>query len=225
MKTIIKILISLAASVVIFCVCILFGLLLLVGDDRFYESSFKKYEVASSTGLTEEGLKSVNDRTLDFLNSKADDLIIYEERYGKNTLIFNENEQSHMEDVKALYIGFKAVGFICVLAAAVYYYFMIKNRSKQMAKYVLIGCAGAAAIPAIFVAFFDKAFVFFHRIFFEGDSWLFSPKTNIIVNIYTEGFFVDFCTRLAVYAVSACLIFLLSALYFKNFFSEKVKRG
>ena len=106
MKTIVKIIIILLLSVVILSDCALFGLLMTTDDDLFYEKQFKRQDIAEETGLDFDTLMQVNDEVQDYLNAKRADLVVYAERYGENTLIFNENEQSHMKDVRDLYSAF-----------------------------------------------------------------------------------------------------------------------
>ncbi|MBR4395011.1 MAG: TIGR01906 family membrane protein [Eubacteriaceae bacterium] len=225
MKTIVKIIIILLLSVVILSDCALFGLLMTTDDDLFYEKQFKRQDIAEETGLDFDILMQVNDEVQDYLNAKRADLVVYAERYGENTLIFNENEQSHMKDVRDLYSAFKWFGGGCVLFTLCVFYFIVRKKDRSLAGAVMSACGGAFTLPVLFVAFFDKAFVIFHHLFFEGDTWLFDPDTNIIVNIYTWEFFIEFVTRVGVYAVAMGLIIFLSAAYFRREYRPEKEAG
>ena len=81
-----------------------------------------------------------------------------------------------------------------------------------------------AALAAIISTDFTKYFVIFHHIFFDNDLWILDPRTDLLINIVPEGFFMDTAARIGgLFAGSVLVIFALSLFFLiRNHRSKKL---
>lgn len=128
------------------------------------------------------------------------------------TPMHNARELRHMEDVKILiqltwrYLG---IGWIILLLGGI-----MLQRRQGWPKVVEEFSAGARAtlwlmiILAVgLVVAFGVLFVGFHRIFFEGDTWLFS-YSDTFIRLYPERFWRDTFVLVAVVTLILSGLFL-----------------
>ena len=75
-------------------------------------------------------------------------------------------------------------------------------------------CAGAglffliiAALAGIISTDFTRYFTIFHEIFFNNDLWILDPRTDLLINIVPEPFFVDTAARIGI-TFGTCILTL-----------------
>jgi integral membrane protein (TIGR01906 family) len=119
--------------------------------------------------------------------------------------VLNEREREHMRDVRrvfgSLYIC--AAAGLAVLGAA----FVIARGASRRQLWRRLGRAGAAiavltvvgGVAALF--FFDAAFEIFHEAFFPPGTFLFDPRTERLVQLFPEQFWVESATGVGVVIV------------------------
>lgn len=122
--------------------------------------------------------------------------ILREVRFADGRPAFNEREIRHMQDVYVLQgIAFR-VGLILALAligawVCLWFSPATRNLAWQSLKWGgLLTLGLVLGILLGFVFSFDAAFTLFHRLFFEGDTWLF-PPTDTLIRLYPEKFWFD----------------------------------
>jgi integral membrane protein (TIGR01906 family) len=119
--------------------------------------------------------------------------------------VLNDRERRHMADVRGVFGGFAiaigaAVAVILVGAA-------VSRRSQSAARRVWSAVrsgAGGLAVLTVLVGgvglvAFDAAFEIFHRLFFAGGTYDFDPRTDRLVQLFPDQFWLE--TSLAVGAV------------------------
>ncbi|NPA06699.1 MAG: TIGR01906 family membrane protein [Chloroflexi bacterium] len=126
--------------------------------------------------------------------------------------VFDQRELRHMVDVKrvvqgALLVWYATLAFLLGAAVA----FWQRQRWAQFRRAVHRGAwltiyAMAGLLVVVLLAF-GPFFVFFHRLFFEGDTWLF-PYSATLIRLFPERFWVDAFAVAAV--VSAVIGFVLA---------------
>ena len=105
---------------------------------------------------------------------------------GEGGPLFNQRELRHMRDVKVVtrwaFTIHKALG-VLLMAAAVF--LLWRRETWSLLGRAMLG--GAALTVALFVVLglfivldFNDFFTLFHRVFFEGDTWLFAPSDTLI---------------------------------------------
>ena len=95
---------------------------------------------------------------------------------------------------------------------------MEEKAAKRLSKAYLAACgiflAAAGGLAYYFSRDFHKAFTQFHHVFFTNDLWLLDPKTDLLINILPQGFFMDFAIHMGIaFAVMLVAGAILSILY------------
>lgn len=135
--------------------------------------------------------------SLDYLFNNADISFLADQRLPDGSSLYNERELGHMLDVKNLiqlmlkvWLGlFAALALILIWAwrAA---WLPDLGRAYARGGWLTLGLIGAILI-AILVSF-NWLFTAFHRIFFQGDSWLFLYSDSLIrlfpLRLWQDGF-------------------------------------
>ncbi|MCS7251498.1 MAG: TIGR01906 family membrane protein [Thermoflexus sp.] len=122
--------------------------------------------------------------------------ILREVRFADGRPAFNEREIRHMQDVYVLQGIALQVGLILALALigawmCLWFSPAARNLAWQSLKWGgLLTLGLMLGILLGFVFSFDAAFTLFHRLFFEGDTWLF-PPTDTLIRLYPEKFWLD----------------------------------
>jgi len=138
---------------------------------------------------------------------------------------FNENEQSHLQDVKVLINKVIIILYLSIfleILLIVSLYLVAKKRFKKHLKFVLLYSSGLISLISILFYLFSNNFQFifikFHEIFFLEGSWLFPYNSNLIM-LFPQQFFYSFFYKIVVNSFIASL--LIFVLYLLLFFEEK----
>ena len=135
------------------------------------------------------------DLSRQYLLNDADITFLAELHFTDGRPIYNARELRHMADVKRVVKGALAVGYAALallLLAGVWAW-----RRGEMAWYRAALARGGwltIAFVALVVLFsvlaFTAFFVAFHRVFFEGDTWLFR-YSDTLIRLFPERFWRD----------------------------------
>ncbi len=110
--------------------------------------------------------------------------------------VLTERERQHMRDVRNVFAGFFLAAVVAagVLAAA----FVLAARPTARARLWRRLGTSARVVAVVTVAggvlglaFFDAAFELFHELFFPPGSFLFDPRTDRLVQLFPEAFWVE----------------------------------
>jgi len=129
---------------------------------------------------------------LDYLVNNADISYLGNLKFPGGAALYNERELSHMADVKNVVQGALRAWYISL--AGLILLTIFAYRAKWMPDYInglrrggmwMIGLAIALGLIAgigitVNPDVFDQFFIFFHSIFFEGNSWLFYYSDTLI---------------------------------------------
>ncbi len=122
--------------------------------------------------------------------------ILREVRFADGRPAFNEREIRHMQDVYVLQGAAFRAGLILALALLGAWACLWFSPATRLLAWQSLGWGGLLTlglILAILLSFllrFDVAFTGFHRIFFEGETWIF-PPTDTLIRLYPEKFWFD----------------------------------
>lgn len=110
--------------------------------------------------------------------------------------VLNQRERQHMRDVRNVFAGFYAAAIIG--AALIGLTFALGRRPTARARLWrrlgLIGrviAVGTVVVGLAGMLFFDTAFELFHELFFPPGSFLFDPRTDRLVQLFPETFWVE----------------------------------
>ncbi|WP_376789765.1 TIGR01906 family membrane protein [Thermoflexus sp.] len=122
--------------------------------------------------------------------------ILREIRFADGRPAFNEREIRHMQDVYVLQRSAFRVGLILALALIGAWACLWFSPATRPLAWQSLGWGGLLTLGLVlgillgFLLSFDAAFTLFHRVFFEGDTWLFLP-TDTLIRLYPEKFWFD----------------------------------
>jgi len=168
----------------------------------YYDKEFEKLGTTELTGLTAEELGGVSDMIINYLKGQAPEFQFEVERNGQQKQLFNEREQTHMVDVLVLFQLNERIRTIAVSAFALAAFVVLQlGRDRRLLYRGMIGAgvlgiAAAGFLLLLITVDFTKYFTLFHELFFNNDLWLLNPKTDLLIVILQEQFFVDIAIRI-----------------------------
>jgi integral membrane protein (TIGR01906 family) len=139
---------------------------------------------------------------------------------GKNELkYFNEEETSHMKDVKFVISGINFVYYsstIFFIAIFIIIYLLSKKDKllfiEHLSKMILYGSSAALIFLVIVflwtVFSFDTLFYLMHIGIFPQGNWMFD-SSSLLITLFPEQFFFDMSLRIFVYAIFQSGVFFL----------------
>lgn len=171
----------------------------------YFEKEYTKYNVLDSLpAMTMDDLLYVTDEMMDFLQGDREDLHVVTTMGGQEREFFNEREIAHMIDVQVLFLKAMSIRRVCLALTAALLILMAATKARMKKVLPASLCIGTGlffglvtALALIISTDFTKYFVMFHHIFFSNDLWILDPRTDMLINIVPEGFFMDTAARIA----------------------------
>lgn len=176
----------------------------------FYYAHIDPMGLPEATGLTREEIKTAFDEMLDYC--------LGGEEFSTGVLAWSESGKSHFTDVRALFL---LDLWVLAGAAAAMAVTLILSRLAGRGPGRMLGrgfpfWAGAGLggvfiiVGALAATDFDRAFVVFHSLFFPGkDNWIFDPRTDEIINILPQDFFMHCAILILGILILGCLVLIL----------------
>lgn len=158
----------------------------------FYYAHIDLFDL-TQYGVTAEQIRLAYDQMMDFCIGLRPDFAVGE-------LIFSREGMEHFVDVRKLFLldlGALAVSAAALVALLVFC--KVKQVRPALLKGHTAGFWGAvglgitfAVVGALAATDFDRAFVIFHSVFFPGKTnWMFDWRTDPIILLLPEGFFMN----------------------------------
>ncbi len=203
----------------LFLAILLSNALIIINTDSFYEFEFNKNNTALKTGIDESDLSLVVDNIQDFFNEKSNEKI-HMTTYikGIKKKLFNSKEIRHMIDVKNLILNIKFFNYL--LWTTVLIILLIKislskdkilNTFRVIAKSYFIYSVSILISTLILLALsFRWIFYFFHIISFNNNLWILDPRTDYLIKIFEEIFFMDAAIFIGILTLFSSIIIFLS---------------
>lgn len=136
-------------------------------------------------GFTQEDRLQWAPFAVDYLLNDADISYLGDLTFEDGSLLYNERELSHMQDVKvvtkgALRVWYGALVLLIGLGLWAWYgqWWPAYRQGLQRGGWLMIGLV--IAIGLFGALAFRQLFTLFHALFFEGDSWLFLYSDTLI---------------------------------------------
>jgi integral membrane protein (TIGR01906 family) len=127
------------------------------------------------------------------------------------TPVLTENERGHMRDVRGVFAGFFAVAVIAAVVLVVLF-LASRGRAARARFWGRLERTGIAIVAVAVVGglagllLFDQAFILFHEIFFPGGNYLFDPRTDRLVQLFPQQFWVDSTIGVVVVAIALAVL-------------------
>lgn len=163
-------------------------------------SSFARWEYAKPdfpdpTIVPLDDRQPIVDTTLDYVKGAGDDSLITDMTFDDGRPVYNEREVRHLRDVRILVRQATIVHIVSALILLLGVGYLVWSGRGQVAAGALaagsvltVGLIGAIGlVAAVAFRFF---FVRFHRVFFEGETWIF-PSTDTLIQVFPEKFWFD----------------------------------
>ncbi|MFW6135358.1 MAG: TIGR01906 family membrane protein [Chloroflexota bacterium] len=132
----------------------------------------------------------------DFLASNADISLLADLRLPGGEPAFNERELRHMADVQAVYRGLTVAGVAAALLwTGVGIALLTTPQSQRLLPTALLNgglftLGLLSAVGASMLVSWGRFFTTFHRVFFQGDTWIF-PPSDTLIRLFPIPFWID----------------------------------
>ncbi len=177
----------------------------------FYYAQIAPLQLVERTGYSEAVIREAYDDVMDFL--------VYGQPFGTGQLAYSAEGKSHFEDCRTLFLlDFWVLGVTAVLLLTIWgLRAVLKKQSVRLqgTKHLpvfwsAVGSCCVFALLAVWGAVdFDSLFVAFHAAFFPGKSnWIFDWRTDQIINILPQQFFLHCAVLIAVLIFAANAAFI-----------------
>ena len=138
---------------------------------------------------------------VDYLATNADISLLGDLRLPDGAPAFNARELSHMADVQLVYARLMVAGVVATVTAVGGFAILLAARHARRqaaaalttASALTLGLLGAVGVSMVIN--WDTFFTTFHRIFFEGNTWIF-PYSDTLIRLFPIRFWTDIATVL-----------------------------
>ncbi len=194
-------------GVAVFLFIVTFSISLPIYCRFFYYMQIEPLELTEQTGYDTVTIKQAYDEVLDYLT-------LPNAPFGTGVFKHSAEGMSHFKDCKVLFdlnATVLCVSFVVLVLLLVLHKRRIVTLSRPCGLNAnFFSATGALALFAgigILIAVdFDTAFELFHAICFPGkDNWLFNRRTDSIINILPEEFFLSCAILIIAALVCICL--------------------
>ena len=203
----------------LFLAMLLSNSLLMINTDSFYEFEFNKNNTALKTGINENDLFLVVDNIQDFFKEKSNEkinMVVYISGIKKN--LFNSKEIQHMIDVKNLILNIKLFNYLLWFTALILLLIKISLSKEKILisllsitrSYFIYSVAILISTLILIALSFRWIFYFFHIISFDNNLWILDPRTDYLIKIFEEVFFMDAAIFIGILTLFSSIIIFLS---------------
>ena len=198
--------ILLAVAVLFFTTALGLSVIQLTGFPYSVDIDYLK--ISESSGLTREEVRENYDAIMDFLSPFS------AKEFSLPTISFSDRAAKHFEDCKPLFNAVYILGAVSALILA------LLAATKSIGKTTLrVSSAVTLALPALIgvavASDFDRSFTLFHKLFFEGSTWIFDPQLDSFILIFPSEFFMHCAIFIALFWVLGAMV-QLTAGYLKR---------
>ena len=169
----------------------------IAGDGGLLAAEMLRFAPPETTGLPAGEYPGAGEMAAAYLTGKTETFqYAYTDENGSEILCFQAHEAAHMEDCRGLIQLDGAVCLCCGAAAAVLTLWGTRRRAGREAflRGVLTGlrifAAAAAGLLVWATADFDGLFVTFHKAAFRNEGWILNPRTDLLIRLMPEKFFI-----------------------------------
>ena len=192
-------------------------------NKSYYMDSYDKYNIEEVTGKSSLELGEITDKLLVYLKGNA----------GEEALKphYNEREILHMEDVQKLFkYGFILKYITIILSLGIIILFVLRGEKnllgKNVFKVMFINWVMVGLILIMIFFDFDKYFTYFHLIFFNNDLWLLDPRTDLLIQMLPQEFFINIAIKIGVsFLMYVAIIQAIGYFVYKKGRNRDEKRG
>ena len=198
----------------VFVVCTVLLLLLSnlygVATTAFVRYEYGKPGFPSADSYDDAERLSLAEATVHYMRSSEDEAYL-SNLQSQGLYVYNAREVPHLADAKRVMDGafwLHGISALLWVAVAAYAWRQPNQRAtvlRSISRGCLICFVALAGIGILAYANFDLFFVAFHRIFFKGDTWLFS-YSDTLIQLFPVQFWIDATWALALLSLAECVV-------------------
>tara|TARA_B110000438_G_scaffold102501_1_gene101421 strand:+ start:1618 stop:2307 length:690 start_codon:yes stop_codon:yes gene_type:complete len=170
-------------------------------SDWIYEFNWERNNITHESLLYKDQLNEVSDQIKDYFKNDQEKIKISLQQPDRQVFnLFNQKEIDHMVDVKNLIqttLLFERIG-ACLLIICLVILIYIKKikkidkiiRNIIIKSFLLWGSFLSIIIVGMIVNF-NYTFILFHKLLFRNDLWILNPKTDFLLMIFPQRFFLE----------------------------------
>ena len=170
-----------------------------VNDIRLYKHGFDTYDIPLVTGIERDDLVIAARDIRGYFNSTQEPLDVRTRIFGEERDLFNQREIVHMADVKRLIWGLYGVGAVTGLYLLAFIGLGVLFRRAAIGLATERGALWGGGLTVGLVIFvgvlsatgFDSLFLFFHEVSFSNDFWKLDARTDFLVRMFPQSFWLD----------------------------------
>ena len=168
-----------------------------ISEQSVYDYSVRHFDASEASGIPEPELIRANGEIRDYLTDGDGALSInVTNNLGAQESLFNVRETAHMADVRDLVQGMfsvQVVALALMLFLAVVMLVLWPPRALAAAtlygSFLTVGFLGVIGLVA--ASGFDSAWSQFHVIAFANDFWQLNPRTDHLIQMFPESFWLQ----------------------------------
>ena len=169
-----------------------------------YYHDMKALEIAEYSGYPEAEIRENYDALIEYNMAWRDGDLSFP------TLPMSENGKTHFEEVKEIFDIFKYLAvFGSILGVAGIVFMAMKKEYRYLKMTAIVSCGLPVVLGILVALFWDKVFVIFHELFFNNDYWIFDYRTDPIILLLPDEFFMH-CAFLifggVLFGAAVCLV-------------------
>ena len=177
-----------------------------------------KHAPAEATRLPQKHYPAMAEMITDYLSGREKTFqFSFTEGEGITYQCFNEKEQQHMADVKALFDLDRTVllASVLVLILLGLLAWRLRLYRRWTARGFLWGSLLVLAVLTALAAWaavdFDGLFILFHRLSFTNELWLLDPRTDLLIRLMPTAFFIHYAAILGGTWLGLLLVMMAAA--------------
>ena len=182
-----------------------------------YREGFAKYRATERTGLDQLQLEQIAQEFIRYFEGPVGRLEPVVAIGGVRRPLFNEREIVHMEDVQTLMQAVFRLGGLAGLYAVLYVIGRLALQRggavRPLGRLLLWGSGLTFGllllVASLSLVDFAELFIRFHELSFRNDLWMLDPRSDYLVILFPEGFWLDVTLHIA--AMTAAEAALLGA--------------
>ena len=196
-------------------------------DTNYYVEKYKEYEISNNSNISQNDLKDITDKLVNYLKDSESDLNIEKNINGEMQEVFGEREKLHMIDVKELFIKGKYIRNISLLFIIISLIMLVIKDKKKIGSTLTLSSVISFTLIGLLLLImyidFDKYFTYFHEIFFTNDLWLLDPKTDVLIQMLPLQFFYSIATKIASLFILELIILIIVGLLLNKRYKNSLK--
>lgn len=187
------------------------GVVVVINLRSLYYFDISHLDIVSESGLPREQIKENYDALIDWCSP------FFRGELSFPSLIASEHGLQHFSEVKRIFVFFYySLAFTSILCIYAIYY-KIKHRDYGFLKTSGIVSLVLPTIVLLLCSInFEKTFELFHKLFFRNDYWLFDPKTDPVITILPETYFLHCALVIIGILLLGCMTLFLSYHFTKS---------